>query len=74
MYYTKNFFPYMESGSYMIMPAGLPDRFYPKEKSRIHETEDYVICFKPDTPEEIKQRFIKEYAEWYKKELELGHY
>ena len=72
MYQIKDPFEYA-SGYYGILPPGLPDRFYDSDGEKIF-TEDYVICFKPDTPEEIKQRFIREYAEWYKKELELGHY
>lgn len=78
MYYTKeyldNLFPYMPEHSYFVMPAGLPNRFYPEKASRKYEIEDYVICFNVDLPEEIKQRFAKDYEDWIKKEFEMGHY
>lgn len=32
----------------------------------IHETDDYIIYFKENTPKEIERRVVKEYAEYYK--------
>lgn len=46
--------------------------FFPKGFNRalgdrtIHETDEYIIYFKKNTPKEIKQRVVKEYAEYYK--------
>lgn len=68
-YTSKPLFPYAD-GMFMVMPPGLPDRFYPAEKTRKHITEDYVICFNVDTPGNIKQRLIKDYAEHYRKKQE----
>lgn len=73
MYRTKSLFPYAE-GMYSIMPSGLESRFYPKEAERKHVTDDYVICFVSNTSEDIKQRLIKDYAEYHKKEKESGIY
>lgn len=71
MYRTKPLFPYAD-GLYSIMPKGLPEHFYPEEKSRVHIEEDYVICFDKNTSDDIKQQLIKDYAEYYKKEKESG--
>lgn len=69
-YYTsKPLFPYAD-GMFMIMPPGLPDRFYPVEETRKHITDDYVICFNLGAPEDVKQRLIKDYAEYHRKKLE----
>ena len=73
MYRTKPLFEYAD-GMYMIMQSGLPDRFYPEEPERKHITNDYVICFMVDTPEDVKQKLIKDYAEYHKKEKESGLY
>lgn len=71
MYRTKPLFPYAD-GVYAIMPPGLPDRFYPEEKDRVHVEKDYVICFDKGVSDDIKQRLIKDYAEYHKKEKESG--
>ncbi|MCM1508517.1 MAG: hypothetical protein NC177_15510 [Ruminococcus flavefaciens] len=34
----------------------------------VHKEEDYTIFFKENTPEDIKQRFIKDYAKYYKEQ------
>lgn len=68
-YTSKSSFPYAD-GMFMIMPSGLPERFYPAEKTRKHKTKDYVICFAPDVPENIKQHLIKDYAEYHQKKQE----
>ena len=71
MYRSQSIFPYAE-GYYGIFPRGIEDREV-GEGSIVVEKE-YVIYFRPNTPEEIKQRFIKDYAEYYAKEKELGYY
>ncbi len=71
MYYTEPLFPYID-GRYMIMPPGLPDRFYPKENDRKHIADDYVICFIGEVDNETKTRFIKDYAEHHAKEKASG--
>lgn len=72
MYPTKPIFDYMNWGEYFIMPPGLPDRFYPTDKSKVYYTNDYVITFPVEISEEKKERFIRDYAEYYKKEKESG--
>lgn len=72
MYRTEPLFPYMNSVEYMIMPSGLPERFYPEEAERKHITEHYVICFGKNVPEDIKERFIKDYADYYAKAKASG--
>lgn len=62
-YRGKPLFPYA-SGYYMVFPAGFKRDV---GKGSIHETKDYIIYFKPDTPEDIKQRLIKDYAEYFEK-------
>lgn len=36
----------------------------------VHFEDDYGIYFKPNTPDEIKQRVIKEYAEYHKEYMD----
>ena len=73
MYNSKAPFPYI-FGHYAIMPPGLPDRFYPEKEEDRYFTKHYVICFMGDVSKELKERFIKEYAEYYKKIRESGIY
>ena len=61
-YPGKPLFPYA-TGFYGIFPAGFKRNV---GKGSIHETKDYIIYFKPVTPEDIKQRLIKDYAEYFK--------
>lgn len=68
MYRTKPLFPYAEN-YYMIFPKGM-EKGRKVGKGSIVVEEDYIIYFKPETPEDIKQRFIKDYAEYHRKELE----
>lgn len=56
------------------MPAGLPERFYPKDKDDRYEWNEYVICFDHDVPNEIRKHFINDFKENDKKEKELGYY
>ncbi len=73
MYNPKSPFSYIE-GNYSIMPPGLPERFYPKKDEDKYFTEDYVICFMGDVSKELKDRFIKEYTEYFIKMREAGIY
>lgn len=71
MYNPISPFPYIE-GNYAIMPAGLPERFYPKEAERKYYTEHYVICFNGEVSQELKERFIKEYDAYYRENMKKG--
>lgn len=65
-YSSESLFPYAEGYYYGILPRGvLEDRDI--GKSSIHIENDYIIYFKENTPEDIKQRFIKDYKEYYVK-------
>lgn len=63
-----NRWPYI-NGYAMVFPKGF-------EKNRkigagfIVAEEDYTIYFTPDTPEDLKQRFVKDYAEYYAQKKE----
>ncbi len=69
MYRTKSLFPYAE-GYYAIFPRGLENREVGGGSVVIEE--EYIIYFKSDTPQEIKDRFVKDYAEYYAKEKLSG--
>lgn len=69
MYRSKPLFPYAD-GYYAIFPKGLENRDV--GNGSIVVESDYIIYFKPETPDDIKQRLIKDYAEYYKKEKESG--
>lgn len=71
MYSSKMIFSYA-AGLYAIFPRGLENREV-GEGSIVVEN-DYIIYFRPETPEEIKQRVIKDYAEYHAKSKELGWY
>lgn len=68
MYRTEPLLPYANH-CYSIMPKGLPEHFYPQEAVRKYVSEDYVICFDEGVSENLKQRIIKDYAEYHAKEL-----
>lgn len=61
-YKSKVLFPYAR-GMYWIFPAGFKRD---PGKGSVHETKDYTIYFKPDTPEDIKLRVINDYAKYHK--------
>lgn len=63
MYSSKPLFPYA-NGYVLILPRGQEKRDFGKGSIVIED--DYIIYFKPDTPDEVKIRFVKEYAEHYK--------
>lgn len=69
MYRSKPLFPYAD-GYYAIFPKGLENRDV--GNGSIVVESDYIIYFKPETPDDIKQRLVKDYAEYYKKEKESG--
>jgi len=62
-----NRWPYI-NGYAMVFPKGF-------EKSRkigagpIVVEEDYTIYFTPDTPEDLKHRFVREYAEYHAQKM-----
>ena len=60
-YPGKTLFPYA-TGYYAIFPAGFKRD---AGKGSIYETKDYIIYFKPNTPEDIKQRLINDYAKYF---------
>lgn len=62
MYTREPLFSYAE-GFYMLLPSGLPKRFYKGDGEYVF-TNDYVIYFKPDTPEDIKNRLIEDYSKY----------
>ena len=69
MYRTEPLFPYAE-GYYAIFPRGLEKRDV--GNGSIVTEKEYVIYFKADTPQDIKDRLIKDYAEYYAKEKASG--
>lgn len=71
-YNSKPLFPYAKDYC-MVFPKGLEKNREVGAGSLVVE-DDYLIYFKPDTPEDIKTRFIKDYAEHHKKKLESGTY
>jgi len=67
-YPIKSPFPYAE-GYYGVLPRGiLEDRDVGKGSAHIEK--DYIIYFKENTPEDIKQRLINDYKEYYLKKKE----
>ena len=71
-YSSKPLFPYA-LGCCMVFPKGFEKNRDIGKGSLIVE-EEYVIYFKENTPENIKLRFIKDYAEHYKKQKDSGVY
>ena len=71
-YSLQPLFPYAD-GLYMILPAGLPDRFYSGKGEHI-TVENEVICFKPGTSPEIINRLVSEYSEQKNQQNESGVY
>ena len=70
MYLQDQPFPYAEK-YYMILPVEFA-RNHERDGWDVIEQDDYSICFKPNTPDDIKERFVREYAEYYKKMREKG--
>lgn len=66
-YPIKPLFPYAER-YYWIFPRGMEGREV--GGGSLHIEEDYIIYFKKNTPEDIKQRFIKDYKEYHLKKKE----
>lgn len=63
-YNAKSPFPYAD-GYYAIFPKVLESRDV--GDGSIVVEDDYIIYFKPETPVDIKERFTKDYAEYYAK-------
>lgn len=70
LYNSQSIFPYAD-GLYMILPSGLPERFYSGSGENVIIANE-VMCFKPYIPNEIKARFIKDYSEYVAKQNDLG--
>lgn len=66
-YPIKSLFPYAEGYYYGVLPRGVLEGRN-VGKGSVHIENDYIIYFKEDTPEDIKQRFIKDYAEYHKEQ------
>lgn len=66
-YSSESLFPYAE-GYYGVFPIIMEGRDI--GKGSLHIEKDYIIYFKENTPEDIKQRFIKDYKEYYVKKKE----
>ena len=71
MYRKEPLFPYAD-GYFGIFPKSFANKNI--GNGSIVVEDDYIVYFKPDTPEEIKQRFIKDYAEHCRKQKESGIY
>ena len=68
-YPAKLPFAYANEYYYGVLPNDiLDDR--ESGKCIVHKEEDYTIFFKENIPEDIKQRFIKDYKEYYLKKKE----
>ena len=70
MYSKEHPFPYAEK-YYMILPVEFA-RTHEKGEWDVIEQDDYSICFKPNTPDDIKERFVREYAAYYQKMKDKG--
>ena len=71
MYRTEPLFPYAND-YFGIFPKGFENREI--GKGSIFVADEYVIYFKPNTPEDIKRRLIKDYAEYHAKQKATGLY
>ncbi len=69
-YHSKPLFEYATPYC-MVFPKGLEKSREIGQGSLVIE-DDYLIYFRPETPEDVKTRFIKDYAEYHKKRLESG--
>ena len=69
MYRTEPLFPYAE-GYYAIFPRGLENRKVGSGSIVIEK--EYIIYFKADTPQEIKDRLVKDYADYHAAEKASG--
>lgn len=71
MYRTESLFPYAD-GYYGIFPRGQEHREIGEGSVVIED--DYIIYFEPETPEDVKSRFVKDYADYHKKQKESGKF
>ena len=72
MYPSAVPFPEYE-GLFFVMPANLPDRFYPNNPEYYYKADRYVICFDKQFPMQEKESFIKRYENHYKTMKEKGY-
>ena len=68
MYEVNDRFSYAR-GYFAIFPKGFNRAL---GDGTIHETDEYIIYFKKNTPKEIKQRVVKEYGEYYNEYTKKG--
>lgn len=61
------------NGYFMLLPAGLPERFYEGEGENVH-IGNFVICLKKDTPKEIRDRLISEYQSYLSEQSEMDDF
>lgn len=66
MYPANDRFAYAR-GYFGVFPKGFSRT---AGEGSTYETDEYIICFKKDTPEDIKQRVIKDYAEYHKEYMD----
>lgn len=62
---TNNLFSYA-NGYCGVFPKGLESHFKAGDASLIIE-DDYIVVIKNGTPDDIKNRFLKDYAEYHRK-------
>lgn len=68
-FYTSNpLFSYAD-GYYGVFPRGI-EKDHKIGKGSIVVEDDYVLYFSPETPEDIKKRLVKDYAEYHRKKKE----
>lgn len=72
MYGQKQLFEYAQD-YFMILPKGIEKGRDVGNGSIVIE-DDYIIYFKPDTPNDIKTRLIHDYAEYHQQEKKSGIY
>ncbi len=70
MYHNEHPFPYAKD-YYMILPKEFAKK-HERGGWEVIEQDGYSICFRPNTPKNIKERFVREYAEYRLKMEEQG--
>ena len=72
-YSSKLICPYA-SEYYMVFPAAFYDEKRVGGGSVDFFDKDNFVYFRPDTPEDIKQRVVKDLKEYYAQKREKGYY
>ena len=71
MYRTESLFSYADNCYAVFPPVPFDERKQPTEGSCVF-TDNYTIFFEEGTSDEIKNRLVKDYAEFYQNELQEG--